>query len=842
MSTKGKSAATGGGRSRASKSAAKPRTPAKPRTTAARTRSTPSHAAADTGQAPGWLLDIVVLALLAVAAFTTVAAYDPGFSAPFGSIVHDALYAAFGAGMYVLPAAALLLPFTLLPGRYRRPLLKGLAWAACLTLLATLFAGLYQAGGVVGDSAATAGQSRLGRFYAILLGVLAVIVIIRLAGRSLLVPLLRGTMRAAASTAESVRDLSDAVKEEAGALAQQRVQREAAREARRRAVLAAELEAADAPEGESPVLREAGRAAFPPAGKGEHGQDARAANPPSAPPTGPPAPPGMPARFDVPEPPPEITPLALADQPPAVDEFAQVIAHAEPAAPQADACATESPAGTPAPLHIIPAPPTALREPAKDAPCPAGQLPLFDSTQAGYELPPLDLLRDAPRTAGEEPHLSERSRIIEQTLANFNIEARCVAAITGPRVTRYELTIGPGINVSKVHALADNLALELAVKAVRIEAPVPGKSVVGIEVPNAAPDLVTLKSVLLSPLSQRANHPLTVGLGRDIAGQAVIANLAKMPHLLVAGATGSGKSVCLNAVIVSLLLRNAPDTLRLLLIDPKRVEMTSYLGLPQLACPVVHDVHQAQNALKWAVAEMDRRYRLLEAARARNIAAYNEQAALDRQLPYIVIVVDELADLMMLAGQVIEKLICRIAQLSRAVGIHLVIATQRPDVKVITGTIKANIPSRVAFAVVSQIDSRTILDGGGAEKLLGSGDMLFAPIGENVPLRVQGAFLGDDEIDRVVAWCRAQSPPLYDESIVSFAADGESGGGGAGGNGRDELFDEAREIVTSMGRASISYLQRRLKVGYNRAANLMEELEAAGIVSEPDSQGNRKVL
>ena len=841
MSTKGKSAATGGARSRASKPAAKTRTKStravSSRAKPARSRTAPKRTVRkDSGQAPGWLLDIFVLALLAAAAAITVAAYNPGFSAPFGRIVHDGLYAALGAGLYVLPAAALVLPFTLLPGRFRRTLLKALAWAACLTLLTTLFAGLYQAGGVVGDAVATAGRVRLGHFYAVILVVLALIVIIRLAGRSLLVPMLRGTMRAAATTAETVRDLSDAVKEEAGAIAQHRARRDAVREERRQAVLAAELEAADAPEGESPVLREDG------------GIEST-------------APPAMPPRTT--ETIPQITPLAIADPDPGSDEFAAVVAGADPnavpsiapistasddggtesAAPQ-DESQADTPAppiDSPAPPQSDPAPLTTMREPAREAPLPPGQLPLFDSTQAGYELPPLDLLRDAPRSPGEEPHLAERSRIIERTLANFNIEAKCVAAITGPRVTRYELSLGPGINVSKVHALADNLALELAVKAVRIEAPVPGKSVVGIEVPNAAPDLVTLKSVLLSPLSQRANHPLTVGLGRDITGQAVIANLAKMPHLLVAGATGSGKSVCLNAIIVSLLLRNAPDTLRLLLIDPKRVEMTSYAGLPQLACPVVHDVHQAQSALKWAVAEMDRRYRLLEAARARNVAAYNELVEPSRRLPFIVIVVDELADLMMLAGQVIEKLVCRIAQLSRAVGIHLVIATQRPDVKVITGTIKANIPSRVAFAVVSQIDSRTILDGGGADKLLGSGDMLFAPIGENVPLRVQGAFLGDDEIDRVVEWCRSQSPPLYDESIVSFEPDAE-GEGGKGAGGQDELFGEAREIVTSMGRASISYLQRRLKVGYNRAANIMEELEAAGIVSEPDNQGNRKVL
>jgi S-DNA-T family DNA segregation ATPase FtsK/SpoIIIE len=493
-----------------------------------------------------------------------------------------------------------------------------------------------------------------------------------------------------------------------------------------------------------------------------------------------------------------------------------------------------------------------------------GQLEVFPSTQTGYTLPNMDLLRAAPPTIGEEKHLEARARTIERTLRSFNVEARCVNAVVGPRVTRYELKIGPGINVNKIHGLADNLALELAVKAVRIEAPIPGMSAVGIEVPNASPQLVTLRDILESPPSQQANHPLTVGLGRDIAGHPIVANLAKMPHLLVAGATGSGKSVCLNALIVSLLMRNAPDTLRLILIDPKRVEMTNYSEVPHLACPVVHDVNQAQSALKWVVAEMERRYRLLEVHRARNIASFNAMCSgradtpvgqADTRtlgstdaLPFIVVIVDELADLMMLAGQTIEKLICRIAQLSRAVGIHLVVATQRPDVKVITGTIKANIPSRIAFAVVSQIDSRTILDGGGADKLLGSGDMLFAPIGENVPLRVQGCFLADDEIDRVVEWCKTQANAHYDDSITQFDLE-DSGGDGSSPDGygvtatdKDPLFNEAAGICQDTGRASTSYLQRRLKIGYNRAARIMEELEDAGVVSPPDVQGNRKVL
>jgi S-DNA-T family DNA segregation ATPase FtsK/SpoIIIE len=469
---------------------------------------------------------------------------------------------------------------------------------------------------------------------------------------------------------------------------------------------------------------------------------------------------------------------------------------------------------------------------------------LFPGSESSYQLPGVELLKDAVRSAGEEEYLAPRAAIIEKTLASFNLEARCVNWVVGPRVTRFEIKIGPGINVNKFSNLADNLALELAVKAVRIEAPIPGMSAVGIEVPNASPELVTLKDILTSSIFRNNNHPLTVAIGRDIAGNPIVANLAKMPHLLVAGATGSGKSVCLNTLIVSLLMRNTPETLRLILIDPKRVEMTSYEDVPVLACPVVCDVTQVQSALKWVVAEMDRRYRLLQIHKARNIATFNDQVEPRQRLPFLVVVIDELADLMMLAGQTIEKLICRITQLSRAVGIHLVIATQRPDVKVITGLIKANVPSRIAFAVVSNVDSRTILDGGGAEKLLGSGDMLFSPIGENVPIRVQGCYLADDEINRVTEWCRSQADTRYDQDIMSFGQEDEEGAGSTGStsDGDDPLLQEAEQIVRSTGRASTSFLQRKLKIGYNRAARIMEELEFAEVVSPPDHAGNRKVL
>jgi DNA segregation ATPase FtsK/SpoIIIE-like protein len=768
------------------------------------------------------LLDALLLLLLSLALFTALSVYYPAFTKPAGGRLHDWLRVWLGAGMYFTPLCLLILPAALLPHRRQRASWRGLFWAVAATLLATLAGGLFPEstwGGVVGDACARLGYGYLGQFYPVLLVIVALLVVARLAGRALILPVARGVYRLGAQVAAAMRVASEerAAPEPPSARVAAKAGSENRRVTRRAEVLAAEIAAADAPEGESPIIRESAAehaadmlepsAAEPVAEHGESAAQPQAtASEPAAAQRAPFAEPG----------------IVGGGGPP--DGFAAAL---ESATRDAQAAA----AGTAPAVHAAPGEP------------PAGQLILFPSTQVGYELPALSLLRDAPPAGGEEQHLARRAEIIERTLGSFSIEAACLGSVVGPRVTRYEVKLGPGINVSRLHALADNLALELAVKAVRIEAPIPGMSAVGIEVPNAAPQLITLKSVLASQLYKRANHPLTICLGRDIAGSPIIANLAKMPHVLVAGATGSGKSVCLNALIVSLLYRNAPDTLRLILIDPKRVEMTNYADLPHLACRVVHDVGEAQSALKWAVAEMDRRYRLLEARRARNIAAYNELVGSEEQLPFVVIVVDELADLMMLAGQVIEKLVCRIAQLSRAVGIHLVIATQRPDVRVITGTIKANIPSRIAFAVVSQIDSRVILDGGGAEKLLGSGDMLFSPIGENVPIRVQGCFLADDEIDRVVDWCRKQAAVHYDESITRFTLEeGEEGEGGSSGGGRDPLFGEAQEIVQRTGRASVSYLQRRLKIGYNRAARIMEELEEAGIVSPPDAQGNRKVL
>jgi DNA segregation ATPase FtsK/SpoIIIE-like protein len=827
-----------------------------------------------------------------------ICVFYPPFSDPAGPWVADKLRFLLGGGTYVFPLALLMVPALILAAdatRIRR-------WWAILwlcVLLTSLFGGLFDDpagrhvfGGIIGDSAATAGQSAMGGFYAVLLVVLALISMVAVGGRSVVQPALwlagaAGSLvgvkvadwreRAAEARERAALEADEEVYEEeveAPAPKRLRKKKEDSAAARRRAVIAAELEAADAPDGDSPLIVGEGGSPTLVLETSAHTDIAKPRS----------------RRSKVDDIDTPSVRVAFSDEVERDEELAKALEQAAAGLtqdsghvpmPESEAVMGDGRTGAPPVNHqaseashngererAIVQKGVSTQDGTLTGEAPAlpskGQLEVFPSTQTGYTLPNMDLLRAAPPTIGEEKHLEARARTIERTLRSFNVEARCVNAVVGPRVTRYELKIGPGINVNKIHGLADNLALELAVKAVRIEAPIPGMSAVGIEVPNASPQLVTLRDILESPPSQQANHPLTVGLGRDIAGHPIVANLAKMPHLLVAGATGSGKSVCLNALIVSLLMRNAPDTLRLILIDPKRVEMTNYSEVPHLACPVVHDVNQAQSALKWVVAEMERRYRLLEVHRARNIDSFNALCSgradtpvgqADTRtlgstdaLPFIVVIVDELADLMMLAGQTIEKLICRIAQLSRAVGIHLVVATQRPDVKVITGTIKANIPSRIAFAVVSQIDSRTILDGGGADKLLGSGDMLFAPIGENVPLRVQGCFLADDEIDRVVEWCKTQANAHYDDSITQFDLE-DSGGDGSSPDGygvtatdKDPLFNEAAGICQDTGRASTSYLQRRLKIGYNRAARIMEELEDAGVVSPPDVQGNRKVL
>ncbi|MEP0813622.1 MAG: DNA translocase FtsK [bacterium] len=471
----------------------------------------------------------------------------------------------------------------------------------------------------------------------------------------------------------------------------------------------------------------------------------------------------------------------------------------------------------------------------------------FKSELPPYELPPLSLLRDAPFTKNDRADLLAKAEIIERTLTDFKIDAKVNHIQEGPRVTRFEIAIGPGINVSKIHNLSENLALELAVVAVRIESPVPGKSAVGIEVPNQNFQLVTLKSILESPECKNARGLCTIGLGRDISGKPIVGNLAKMPHTLVAGATGSGKSVCLNTIIMSLLYRATPDELKMVMIDPKWVELTVYKDLPHLITPVVHTKAEIIGTLGWIIKEMERRYRLLQRYTAKNIASYNAMVEGEERLPYIIVIVDELADLFMIAGKVAEKQITRIAQKARAVGIHLVVATQRPDVKVITGTIKANIPSRIAFAVAQQVDSRTILDMNGAEKLLGEGDMLYSPIGAMKPARVQGAFVSDEEIAATVEFICAQRKPEFNPEIARMIRpeDDEDefgdGGGENDGESSDELYHEAKEIVLSERKCSISYLQRRLRIGYQRSARIVDALVAAGIVEEDPETGSYRV-
>ena len=473
----------------------------------------------------------------------------------------------------------------------------------------------------------------------------------------------------------------------------------------------------------------------------------------------------------------------------------------------------------------------------------APAVPLTGGVRGHWRLPSSSLLARPParRRGGDEQEVASRSRVLEQTLASFGIEARVVSHTRGPVVTRYEMALAPGIKLSRVVSLADDLALALASTGVRIEAPVPGKPVIGIEVPNATVETVYLREVLESPAFARSQAPLALALGKDVAGEPLIGNLERLIHLLIAGATGSGKSVCLASIIMSLLYRLTPDQLRLLLIDPKRVELTVYEGIPHLLAPVVTDVRQAAAALRWAVREMEARYQVLARAGARNLAAYNQLAAQGRvsePLPYVVVVIDELADLMLVAAADVEDSICRLAQMARAAGIHLVIATQRPSTDVITGLIKANIPSRLAFAVSSQVDSRTILDTGGAERLLGRGDMLYHPLGEPKPVRAQGCLVTDREIEQVVAFWKSQGEPDYRVDLFEE----EEKGAEAEGDVDDALYDEAVKLVVEAGQASVSMLQRRFRIGYARAARLIDLMEQRGVVGPYQGSKPREVL
>lgn len=467
-------------------------------------------------------------------------------------------------------------------------------------------------------------------------------------------------------------------------------------------------------------------------------------------------------------------------------------------------------------------------------------LPTRDG-QGAYRLPPTQLLRKNSAKSRRTANLQRE--LLEETFGNFGIEAKVVNVSQGPVVTRYELQPAPGIKVSRITSLADDLALALAAQDVRIEAPVPGKPVVGIEVPNKETELVVLRDVIESQEFIGHPSPVALALGKDIAGQPVVADLKKWLHVLIAGATGSGKSVCLNSIIVSLLFRTTPDMVKLLLVDPKRVELSVYDGIPHLICPVVTDPKKAAIALRWAVGEMERRYELFAEVGVRNIEMYHEwsmQAPEGEQrehLPYVVVVVDELADLMMVAAAEVEDAICRLAQMARAAGMYLIIATQRPSVDVITGLIKANVPSRIAFAVSSQVDSRTILDMGGAERLLGKGDMLYYPIGASKPVRAQGAWISDQEVEAVVKYWKEQGEPEYHGDIaadtpeITLRDDEE-----------DELLEDAIRLVVESGQASISMLQRRFRIGYSRAARLIDMMEVRGIVGGYQGSKPREVL
>jgi S-DNA-T family DNA segregation ATPase FtsK/SpoIIIE len=494
---------------------------------------------------------------------------------------------------------------------------------------------------------------------------------------------------------------------------------------------------------------------------------------------------------------------------------------------------------------------------------------LFQESRPG-DLPPLNLLDDAPQQqeALSVETLEFTSRLIEKKLSDFGVEARVVAAYPGPVVTRYEIEPATGVKGSQIVNLARDLARSLSLTSIRVVETIPGKNYMALELPNPKRQIVRLSEIVGSKVYHDNASALTVALGKDIAGKPVVADLAKMPHLLVAGTTGSGKSVGINATILSLLYKADPADVRMILIDPKMLEMSVYEGIPHLLAPVVTDMRQAGHALNWAVNEMERRYKLMSKLGVRNLAGYNAKIAEAakreehipnpfsitpdspeplEKLPTIVIIIDELADLMMVVGKKVEELIARIAQKARAAGLHLILATQRPSVDVITGLIKANIPTRIAFQVSSKIDSRTILDQMGAETLLGMGDMLYMPPGTGLPIRVHGAFVSDDEVHRVVGHLKLQGEPNYIDGILEGGTmEGEGGGEGAmageGGGEADPMYDQAVQVVLKNRRASISLVQRHLRIGYNRAARLLEQMEQSGVVSPMQSNGNRDIL
>ena len=564
----------------------------------------------------------------------------------------------------------------------------------------------------------------------------------------------------------------------------------------------------------------------------------------------------------------------IADKREAMQARAKAKAEAEAAAPKLEISKPAAPAPPEKP---------AKKSKRRKAPKvePSAQLPLpMESTGAGADvpkfegnpLPPTEML-DPPRASKQaytDDELQAMSREVEERLADFGVTVQVVAAHPGPVITRFEIQPAPGVKVAQISNLAKDLARALSAIAVRVVEVIPGKSVIGLEIPNKDRELVSIRAVMEDAKYTSTNSPLTMGLGKDIGGHIVVTDLAKAPHLLVAGTTGSGKSVGVNAMILSMLYKATADEVRFIMIDPKMLELSIYDGIPHMLAPVVTDMKEAANALRWAVGEMERRYKLMAALGVRNLAGLNkkidearaagqpltdplfnsedpeEQAPELDHMPRIVIIVDELADMMMVVGKKVEELIARLAQKARAAGLHLILATQRPSVDVITGLIKANIPTRMAFQVSSRVDSRTILDQQGAESLLGHGDMLFLPPGTGVPTRVHGAFVDDHEVHKVVAYLKQLGEPIYEDAVLEGGGSdtvlpGETPAGG-GDEESDPLYDEAVAVVTESRQASISWVQRRLKIGYTRAARIVEDMEAAGVVSPMGGSGTREVL
>ncbi len=464
-----------------------------------------------------------------------------------------------------------------------------------------------------------------------------------------------------------------------------------------------------------------------------------------------------------------------------------------------------------------------------------------------YEFPPLQLLKDNPNSGVKSSSelLQKNAEKLEQTLNSFGVQARVVNVSYGPTVTRYELQPEQGVKVSKIVNLSDDIALNLAASGIRIEAPIPGKALVGIEVPNKEVSSVYIKEVIDNEKFKRFPSKIAFALGKDISGETIVADIARMPHMLISGSTGSGKSVCINTLITSILYKASPNEVKLLMIDPKVVELKVYNGIPHLLIPVVTDPKKAAGALYWAVQEMSERYQLFANSNVRDLSGYNKYAEMEglNKLPQIVIVVDELADLMQVAAKDVEDAICRLAQMARAAGIHLILATQRPSVDVITGIIKANIPSRIAFAVSSGVDSRTIIDMNGAEKLVGKGDMLYYPVGLPKPIRVQGAFISDKEVEKVVEFLKASQKPNYDKSILEQISNEDKNDTQSNGDtaDNDSLFEEALELVIEKEKASASMIQRRFRVGYNRAARIVDQLYEAGYIGPEEGSKPRKV-